>query len=63
MTHLTLFTVFSIKDNHESYKRAIDRLKNQKPQKYQAITSTPCFEFWFLPITNTPQHHVNRKKF
>ncbi len=43
------------RDNHESYERAIKRLKNHKPEPndksapiYQAIISTPCFEIWLL---------------
>jgi hypothetical protein len=43
------------RDEHESHDRAIDKLKNHKPKqndkskpKYQAITSTPCFEIWIL---------------
>jgi len=38
------------RDNHQSYEKAIDKLKNQKSKntKYQAITSTPCYEIWLL---------------
>ena len=43
------------RDNHESYERAINKLKNHKPKRndksksiYKAIVSTPCFEIWLL---------------
>jgi hypothetical protein len=42
-------------DNHESLKRAVNKLKTYKPKDddkskpiYQAIVSTPCFEIWLL---------------
>lgn len=42
-------------DNHESYERAISKLKNHKPKRcnkstptYKIITSNPCFEIWLL---------------
>lgn len=43
------------RDEHESYERAIKKLKCIKPKrsdkskpKYSAITSTPCYEVWLL---------------
>lgn len=41
------------RDDHESYKRAINKLNNQpepsdKTPVYKAIASTPCFEIWLL---------------
>lgn len=43
------------RDNHESYERAIKKIKDHKPKrndkskpKYKAITSAPCFEIWLL---------------
>lgn len=49
-----VFCVFD-RDSHESYLAAIDKIKNYMPtrkakskSKLHAITSTPCFEIWFL---------------
>src|SRR3990167_2558481 len=43
------------RDTHESYERAISKLKAYKPNRtdkskpiYRAITSTPCYEIWLL---------------
>ena len=59
------------RDNHESYERALDKIKNHKSKRkakskprYQAIVSLPCFEIWLLlhftftskPYTPTEKH-------
>lgn len=43
------------RDNHESYERAIKKIKDHSPKrndkskpKYKTITSAPCFEIWLL---------------
>ena len=58
-----VFCVFD-RDCHTSYKSALDKIKNHKPNRhakskpiYQAIISSPCFEIWLLL---TP--HQNTKK-
>lgn len=58
-------------DNHESLKRAINKLKTHTPKYkdkskplYQAIVSTPCFEIWLLLhfIYTTKSYIASEKK-
>ncbi len=43
----TVFCVFD-KDQHPSYREALDIIKREKKCPIHAITSIPCFEFWIL---------------
>lgn len=62
-----VFCVFD-RDRHESFDAAVQRVRDlnssTKPKPFEAITSTPCFEFWFLlhfGFTDQPFHAAGKK--
>lgn len=57
-----VFCVFD-RDTHETFDAVVKRISDLKssstPKPFEAITSTPCFEFWFLlhfGFTDRPFH-------
>lgn len=57
-----VFCVFD-RDTHETFDAAVQRINDlngaKEPKLYEAITSTPCFEYWLLlhfGYTNKPFH-------
>lgn len=43
-----VFCVFD-KDSHKTYQGTIDKIKKKKPKDiFKAITSDPCFEYWYI---------------
>ncbi len=62
-----VFCVFD-RDMHETFDAAVQRVSDLKssstPKPFEAITTTPCFEFWFLlhfGFSDQP-FHVSGKK-
>ncbi len=62
-----VFCVFD-RDTHETFDAAVQRVSDlkssAKPRPFEAITSTPCFEFWFLlhfGFTDQPFHRSGKK--
>jgi RloB-like protein len=62
-----VFCVFD-RDTHETFDAAVQRINDlngaKEPKLYEAITSTPCFEYWLLlhfGYTNKPFHAAGRK--
>lgn len=62
-----VFCVFD-RDRHETFDAAVQRVRDlnssAKPKPFEAITSTPCFEFWFLlhfGFTDQPFHAAGKK--
>ena len=62
-----VFCVFD-RDMHDTFDNAVQRINHlrssSKPKPFEAITSTPCFEFWFLlhfGFTYQPFHASGKK--
>jgi hypothetical protein len=62
-----VFCVFD-KDTHKTFDAAVQRINDlngaKEPRVYEAITSTPCFEYWLLlhfGFTEQPFHAAGRK--
>jgi hypothetical protein len=62
-----VFCVFD-RDMHETFDAAVQRVSDLKSSStskpFEAITSTPCFEFWFLlhfGFTDQPFHASGKK--
>jgi hypothetical protein len=61
----TVYCVFD-RDKHTTFDAAVQRTKNLSAEgkPFEAITSTPCFEFWLLlhfGYTDQPFHAVGKK--
>lgn len=58
-----VFCVFD-RDGHSTFEGALLEIKKQKPKGvFEAITSTPCFEYWLLlHFTNTSSAFVKSGK-
>ena len=58
-----VYCVFD-KDNHKNFSQALDAIRDANPKNmFVAITSVPCFEFWFLlhyKYTTKPFHALSR---
>lgn len=62
-----VFCVFD-RDTHETFDAAVQRINDlngaKEPKVYEAITSTPCFEYWLLlhfSFTEQPFHAAGNK--
>ena len=62
-----VFCVFD-RDTHETFDAAVQRISDlngaKEPRVYEAITSTPCFEYWLLlhfGFTEQPFHAAGRR--
>jgi hypothetical protein len=62
-----VFCVFD-RDTHETFDAAVQSINDlngaKEPKVYEAITSTPCFEYWLLlhfDFTDKPFHAAGKK--
>ena len=62
-----VFCVFD-RDKHEHFDAAVQRIRDlsrsDKPKPFEAITSSPCFEYWLLlhfGFTDHPFHAAGKK--